>query len=143
MRSIPLALEIARKMEEVCPEAYIINYTNPEGAQCFAIQEYSKIRCFGLCHGTPDTAYELAKEVFKVEPDRFCYEAAGVNHLTWFTKMIIDGENVYLRLQDALVSSGYAQKEPISSDLFRVFGLYPSPALPHNFSSPKGCAPQN
>jgi len=131
LRSIPLALEITRKMEDVCPEAYIINYTNPEGAQCFAIQEYSKIRCFGLCHGTPDTAQELAKDVFKVEPDRFRYEAAGVNHLTWFTKMTIDGEDVYPRLEGALAESGYAQKEPISSTLFRVFGLYPAPGDRH------------
>jgi len=131
MRSIPLALEIAHKMEEVCPEAYIINYTNPEGAQCFAIQEYSEIRCFGLCHGTPDTAHELANDVFKVEPARFRYEAAGVNHLTWFTKMTIDGEDVYPALKRALAESGYAKKEPISSDLFRIFGLYPAPGDRH------------
>jgi len=131
MRSIPLALEIARKMEELCPYAYIINYTNPEGAQCFAIQKYSKIRCFGLCHGTPDLAEVLAEEVFKVEKHRFRYEAAGVNHLTWFTKMTIDGEDVYPGLKDALISSGYAEKEPISFDLFRIFGLYPSPMDRH------------
>ena len=131
MRSIPLALEITRKMEELCPEAYIINYTNPEGAQCFAIQQYSKIRCFGLCHGTPDTANELAKKVFKVDTSRFRYEAAGVNHLTWFTKMTIDGEDVYPALHDALTSSGYGELEPISSDLYRIFGLYPAPGDRH------------
>jgi len=131
MRSIPLALEIAREMEKKCPEAYIINYTNPEGAQCFAIQEYSKIRCFGLCHGTPDTALMLAEEVFNVEPDRFRYEAAGVNHLTWFTKMTIDGRDAYPRLHDALVKSGFALREPISMDLYRIFGLYPAPGDRH------------
>ena len=131
MRSIPLALEIARKMEEVCPHAYIINYTNPEGAQCYAIQKYSRIRCFGLCHGTPDMAHDLAVEVFNVDPANFCYEAAGVNHLTWFTKMTINGEDVYPKLKDALISSGFAKKEPISFDLYRIFGLYPSPADRH------------
>ncbi|GHV13889.1 alpha-glucosidase/alpha-galactosidase [Spirochaetia bacterium] len=131
MRSIPVALDIAHKMEEVCPEAYIVNYTNPEGAQCFAIQEYSKIRCFGLCHGTPDTAHALASEVFKVDPSRFRFEAAGVNHLTWFTKMTVDGVDVYPRLKDALESSGFAAKEPISADLLRVFGLYPAPRDRH------------
>lgn len=131
MRSIPVALEIARKMEEACPEAYIINYTNPEGAQCFAIQEYSKIRCFGLCHGTPNMARSLAKEVFKIDPARFRYEAAGVNHLTWFTKMTIDGEDVYPRLEKALTDSGFAKKEPISHDLYRIFGLYPAPQDRH------------
>ncbi|MDR1419046.1 MAG: hypothetical protein LBI86_01610 [Treponema sp.] len=131
MRSIPVALEIAREMERVCPDAWIINYTNPEGAQCFAIQEYSAIQCFGLCHGTPDTALVLAEEVFAVERSRFRYEAAGVNHLTWFTKMTIDGEDVYPRLPAALEKSAYDKKEPVSADLFRVFGLYPAPGDRH------------
>jgi alpha-galactosidase len=131
LRSIPLALEIAHKMEQVCPEAYIINYTNPEGAQCLAVQAYSKIRTFGLCHGTPGTAAMLAKEVFKVPVERFRYEAGGVNHLTWFTKMTIDGTDVYPRLQEALKKSGLDKQEPVSADLFRVFGLYPAPGDRH------------
>jgi len=126
MRSIPLALEIAHKMEKVCPHAYIINYTNPEGAQCYAIQKYSKIRCFGLCHGAPNQAERLINTVFKVDPHRFRYEAAGINHLNWFTKMTIDGEDVYPKLEDALISSGFAGEMPIGLNLFRVFGLYPA-----------------
>jgi alpha-galactosidase len=131
LRSIPLALDIAHKMEEVCPEAYIINYPNPEGAQCLAIQAYSKIRCFGLCHGTPDTARDLAEKVFGVSPERLKYEAAGVNHLTWFTRLSIDGEDVYPKLREALETSGFGQKEQVSRDLYRIFGLYPAPGDRH------------
>ena len=126
MRTIPLTLEITRKMEEVCPHAYIINYTNPEGAQCYAIQKYSKVRCFGLCHGAPDQGRRLADVVFKVDPCRFRYEAAGVNHLNWFTRMSIDGKDVYPELEDALITSGFAEEMPINLKLFRVFGLYPA-----------------
>ena len=131
MRSIPLALEIAHEMEKVCPEAYIINYTNPEGAQCLAIQKYSKIKSFGLCHGTPDTARDLATKVFKVDPERFSYEAAGINHITWFTKMEIDGKDVYPELQRHLDETGYGKFEQISQELFRVFGCYPAPGDRH------------
>ena len=131
LRSIPLALEIAHEMERVCPQAYIINYTNPEGAQCLAIQKYSKIKSFGLCHGTPDTAEALATKVFGIDPSHFAYEAAGVNHLTWFTRMEIDGEDVYPTLQQRLTETGYGRFEQISQDLFRVFGLYPAPGDRH------------
>ncbi len=131
LRSIPLCLEIAHEMEHVCPEAYIINYTNPEGAQCLAIQKYSGIRSFGLCHGTPDTARDLAEQVFRVDPRCFAFEAAGVNHLTWFTRMEIDGQDVYPRLWDALAETGYGDKEQISRDLYRIFGLYPAPGDRH------------
>ena len=131
MRSIPLAVEIAREMEKVCPEAYIINYTNPEGAQCLAIQKYSKIRSFGLCHGTPNTAAMLARDVFHVEPEKFHYEAAGVNHLTWFTRMEIDGKDVYPELKQRLDETGVGKSEQISYDLLRIFGLYCAPGDRH------------
>lgn len=131
LRSIPLAVEIAREMEKVCPHAYIINYTNPEGAQCLAIQKYTSIKSFGLCHGTPDTAAALAENVFEVSPEQLFYRAAGVNHLTWFTDLSIDGQDVYPQLKDKLISSGYAEKEPVSFELYKVFGLYCAPGDRH------------
>lgn len=131
LRTIPLALEIAHEMERVCPEAYIINYTNPEGAQCLAIQKYSRIRSFGLCHGTPDTAKALASEVFQVPLERLHYEAAGVNHLTWFTKLEIDGKDVYPLLRQRLKETAFGKREQVSNDLLRVFGLYPAPGDRH------------
>lgn len=131
LRTIPFTMELVREMERVCPLGYAINYVNPEGAQCLAIQKYSKIRAFGLCHGTPDTARDLARYVFRVEPERFHYEAAGVNHLTWFTRMAIDGKDAYPDLRRALTESGYAKKEPISFDLMDIFSLYPAPGDRH------------
>ncbi|NLM86860.1 MAG: alpha-glucosidase/alpha-galactosidase [Clostridiales bacterium] len=131
LRSIPLAVEIAKAMEKACPHAYIINYTNPEGAQCLAIQKYTNIKSFGLCHGTPDTAAELAEKVFGVKPEKLAYRAAGVNHLTWFTDLNIDGKDVYPQLEEKLLSSGFAKKEPVSFQLMKVFGLYSAPGDRH------------
>lgn len=131
LRSIPVALEIAHIMERLCPGAYIINYTNPEAAQCLAIQKYSGIACFGLCHGTPDTAGKLAAEVFHVSPERLMYQAGGVNHLTWFTDLRINGADVYPVLCRRLAETGYEKEEPVSSELYRIFGLYPAPGDRH------------
>lgn len=131
LRSIPVALDIAHEMERVCPDAYIVNFTNPEGAQCLAIEKYSNIKVFGLCHGTPGVARSLAKNVFGVDPSRFSYEAAGVNHLTWFTSMQIDGKDVYPELQQHLESTEYGKEMQVSRDLYRVFGLYPAPEDRH------------
>jgi len=66
-----------------------------------------------------------------VDPARLSYRAGGVNHLTWFTDLTIDGEDVYPRLFQMLSESGYASKEPVSFDLFRIFGLYPAPGDRH------------
>lgn len=131
LRTIPVIIDIAHEMERVCPDAWIINYANPEGAMCLALQKYTKIKNFGLCHGTPDMANRLAEEVFGVERERFTYRAAGINHLTWFTDMRIDGEDVYPLLKEKLRTSGFVRKEPISEQLYRIYGLYPAPGDRH------------
>lgn len=131
LRTIPVVLDIAHEMEKRCPDAWVINYSNPEGAVCLALQKYSKVKSFGLCHGTPDTARELAVDVFKVEPERLQFRAAGINHLTWFTELAIDGKDVYPQLMEKLRESGMDKKEPISTDLFRIYGLYPAPGDRH------------
>ena len=131
LRTIPVIVDIAKEMEKVCPDAWMINYTNPEGAVCLALQKYTKIRNFGLCHGTPDTAKWLAKKVFDVDFSRFSYTAAGINHFTWFLQMEIDGKDVYPLLREKLVESGMNKKEPISTELFDIYGCYPAPGDRH------------
>jgi alpha-galactosidase len=131
LRTIPVVIEIAREMEKRCPEAWVINYSNPEGAVCLALQKYTKIKSFGLCHGTPDTAHWLANNVYKVSPERLKYRAAGINHLTWFTELSIDGKDVYPELMNKLRESGMDKAEPISAELFHTFGLYPAPGDRH------------
>lgn len=131
LRTIPVIVDIAKEMEKVCPDAWMINYTNPEGAVCLALQRYTKIRSFGLCHGTPDTAAWLAERVFGVDKSRFAYTAAGINHFTWFLQMEIDGKDVYPQLRQKLAESGMDKKEPISTELYDIYGCYPAPGDRH------------
>lgn len=131
IRNVPVVYEIAREMEKVCPDAWAINYSNPEGALCLAIEKYTKIRTFGLCHGTPDTVRTLARRVFGVDEARVRYRAAGINHLTWITDLTIDGKDAYPQLRDRLIESGFADEEPISFELFSRYGLYPAPGDRH------------
>ena len=131
IRNVPVVYEVCRAMEQHAPEAWVINYSNPEGALCLAIEKYTKIRAFGLCHGTPDTVRDLAANVFRVPADSLKYRAAGVNHLTWITQLEIGGVDVYPDLPGLLKETGYDKKEPISAQLFDVFGLYPAPGDRH------------
>ena len=131
LRNVPVVYEIAKTMEKVSPDAWIINYSNPEGALCLAISKYTNIKTFGLCHGTPDTVRTLASKVYKIAPEKLQYSAAGINHLTWITKLEIDGENVYPQLRGLLDESGFTTEEPISTQLFDIFGLYPAPGDRH------------
>ena len=131
LRNAPVVVEIAKEMERVCPNAWAINYSNPEGALSLAIEKYTSIRTFGLCHGTPDTIKKIAEEVFGADMRRVDYNAAGVNHLTWITSLHIDGEDVYPTLAQRMRAAGFDKKEPISFALFELFGLYPAPGDRH------------
>ena len=131
IRNVPIAYEIAKAMEKIAPDAWIINYSNPEGSICLAIEKYTGIRTFGLCHGTPDTVKELARHVYQVPEDKLKFRAAGVNHLTWITQLEIDGKDVYPELAEKLVETGYDKQEPISAELLNIYGLYPAPGDRH------------
>ncbi|MCL1793872.1 MAG: alpha-glucosidase/alpha-galactosidase [Oscillospiraceae bacterium] len=131
LRNVPVVHSIAKRMEQVAPDAWIINYSNPEGALCLAISKYTNMKTFGLCHGTPDTVRTLAANVYKVDPSELVYGAAGINHLTWITKLEIDGADVYPKLRGLLEETGFDKNEPISSQLFDIFGLYPAPGDRH------------
>ena len=131
LRNVPVVYNIAKAMEKVSPDAWVINYSNPEGALCLAISKYTNINTFGLCHGTPGTVNMLANKVYKVEPGKLRYSAAGINHLTWITKLEIDGENVYPKLRKLLEETGMDKGEPISAQLLDIFGLYPAPGDRH------------
>ncbi len=131
LRNVPVVVEVAREMERVSPSAWAINYSNPEGALCLAIEQYTRIRTFGLCHGTPDTVKKLAERVYKVPAQDLSYTAAGINHLTWITGLSINGEDVYPQLPKLLYESGLAQEEPISAQLYDIYGLYPAPGDRH------------
>jgi len=83
LRAMRAMAPIARTMERICPDALLLNYTNPMHKVCDAITTLSKTRCFGLCHGVwmgmEQVAYILDKPVHEME-----MEACGINHFSWF-----------------------------------------------------------
>ena len=127
VRNVPVVLEVCRELEKVSPEAWAINYSNPEGALALALEVYTNIKTFSLCHGTPGTAAMLANRAFGVSPDRLKFSAGGINHLTWLTELKLDGVDVYPILKEKLIACGLDKEEPISFELLNIFGRYPAP----------------
>jgi len=131
IRNVPVVYEIAKEMEKICPDAWAINYSNPEGSLCLAIEKYTKIRTFGLCHGLPNLIESLAEVVFKVEPERAKFRGGGINHMTWITELTVDGVDAYPTLREKIIESGWDKHEPISVQIYDWFGLYPGPQDRH------------
>src|SRR5579859_966414 len=95
LRTIPVLLAIAHDMQQLCPDAWLINFTNPSGLVTEALQRYAPaVRSVGLCNGPLNLAMRIARQ-FACDPAAVRLQYAGLNHLSWVTGTTIEGEDVW------------------------------------------------
>ena len=105
LRTVPVLLDIARDMREVCPNALMLQYVNPMAINCWALNELAPdIRHVGLCHSVQGTAFELSKDL-GVDYKSLRYQCAGINHMAFYTRFereLPDGtrEDLYPKLKE-------------------------------------------
>lgn len=129
LRHIPATLEICRDMEDLCPGAWLINFTNPMSAVCMAVTRETGVRTVGLCHGIYGTKRFLAGYL-GAPPEQLTATAGGINHLTWIVDLRLNGFDAYPILRETLAKKGPGG-QPISFLLCKLYGLYPSPGDRH------------
>ncbi|MGO4179918.1 6-phospho-beta-glucosidase [Paenibacillus sp. TAF43_2] len=107
LRTIPVLLEICKDMEELCPEAWLLNFTNPAGMVTEAIHKHSRIKSIGLCN-SPIAAYKWLSSLYQVPIEQIQCEFAGLNHLHWISSITVNGES---KLDELLNNQdGYSAK---------------------------------
>lgn len=129
LRHIPVTIEFCRDMEELCPDAWLFNFTNPMTAICRAARKVTNIKIVGLCHGIFGTRRFLA-DYLGVQINDFHVQAAGINHFTWIYDMRHNGEYAYPLLRQKYAEVG-PKTQPVSFQLCEIYGLYPSPGDRH------------
>ncbi len=98
LRTIPVFLDILRDMRELCPQAVMLNYTNPMSMMCLAAgRAVPEIPVVGLCHSVQGSSHQLAGYA-GVPYDEMEWDCAGINHLAWFTKAKHKGEDLYKKV---------------------------------------------
>ena len=126
LRTIPLILDIARDMEELCSGAIFINFSNPESRIILALGRYTRIQSVGLCHGIFMGQHDMS-QIMGLPTERLDVWAAGLNHFQWFlgVRDRQTGEDLYplLKGKETEYDPSF---NPLSRRLFRAFGLYPS-----------------
>lgn len=133
LRMIPAMVDIARDVMDICPDALFFNYANPMTANCSAVRKATGADMVGLCHGVFHIGHFLADKL-GVEHDRLKYTAVGLNHLTWFTELRVDGCDAMEHLQKIgeavlnsdLVKTDPASVSPFSWQLLKLFGAFPA-----------------
>jgi alpha-galactosidase len=98
LRTIPVLLDVRRDMEDLCPEAVLLQYVNPMAMLCWAAARGSSIRTVGLCHSVQGTARDLAADL-DVPAEEVEYVCAGINHLAFYLELRHDGRDLYPELR--------------------------------------------
>jgi 6-phospho-beta-glucosidase len=123
LRTIPVMLELARDMVEVCPDAWLINYTNPSGIVAEALGKHSQVRYVGLCSG-PKGWIEAILGRMGVDPKRANVDWIGLNHLGFATRVWVDGKDVTAQAVEAV-----ADHWSVDGDWLRALGAIPATYL--------------
>lgn len=95
LRTVPVMLDIARKMETLCPDAWLINFSNPSGIVAQALLVHSKIKMVGLCNNPVNMLRDIEETINTRE---FDYDYVGLNHLSWITSVRLAGEDILNRM---------------------------------------------
>ena len=131
LRTIPSMLAIGRDMAELCPQAWLLNYTNPMAMLVWATYAGTPLqRVVGLCPSLRNTAVELA-ELVGVPFSRVTWQGAGINHQAWVMRLESDGEDLLPRVRAACAADPEGIGRRARAELFRRLGAYPSESSEH------------
>ena len=132
LRTIPVMLGIAKDMERYCPNAVMLNYTNPMVMLCRAMQRETSITLTGLCHSVQGTAEMLAKWI-GAPMSEITYTCAGINHMAWYLDYKWKGEDAYPLIRKAITERPEVYNEEIvRNEMFLNLDRYVTESSGHN-----------
>jgi alpha-galactosidase len=130
LRTIPVLLDICDELDDLAPDALLLNYVNPMAANCWAVDAGSGRTHVGLCHSVQGTSEMLARWAgAPYEQVRFL--CAGINHQAWFLDFRTANEDLYPRLRLAIEQPGPQAEEPVRTDLMKYFGYFVTESSGH------------
>jgi alpha-galactosidase len=131
LRTIPFMQAMVSDMRAVCPDALLLNYTNPMSSLTWAVYDaFPGQRVVGLCHNVQYTALALA-DYLGVAPERLSYDCAGINHMTWFLRLEVDGQDAYPALRRAAENPAIFARDRVRFELLRQLGWFVSESSEH------------
>jgi alpha-galactosidase len=131
LRTFPVLAGIAADMTEVCPDAWLLNYTNPMAMNVSYLHQVApRLKVLGLCHSVYWTMVGLC-ELIDVPFAETSYWSAGVNHQAWVLRWERAGQNLY-PLLDARIAADPELRRRVRIDMYRRLGYYPTETSEHS-----------
>jgi len=131
LRTIPSWLDILRDAEELCPDAYVLNYTNPMSMMMLATFRASRMKAVGLCHSVQGTSMMLA-DYLGIPYSELDWRCAGINHMAWFTELTHLRKDMYPKLKKmAREDRELYERDPVKFEVLFHFGYFVTESSGH------------
>ena len=131
LRTAPPMLEICRDIEKYCPNAVVLNYTNPMAMLCRYLQTLTNLQITGLCHSVQGTAEMLAYYIGADMSD-VTYTCAGINHQAFYIEYKVKGEDAYPAIRKAMEDPKILNEEQVRNEMFLKLDYYVTESSGHN-----------
>ena len=128
LRTIPVMLDLCRDMEELCPQAWLINFTNPSGIVTEAVLNHTRIKTLGLCNVPVGMQYDIAEQYGCPVEEVYC-DFVGLNHLLWARKVYVHGDDVTAEVLASAHEHDEIMKNipdiSVGADFYQSLGVLP------------------
>jgi len=130
LRTIPVLLDMCAEMEDVCPDAWLLNYVNPMAMNCWAVNRATAIKNVGLCHSVQGTAEQLAHDI-GVPVAEINYLCAGINHLAFYLRFERDGQDIYPLIRQVIDEGRVPDWNRVRYEALRHLGYFVTESSEH------------
>ncbi len=131
LRTGPVQHQFFRDMEELCPDAWVLNHTNPMAMLSWLHLVDSSMKYVGLCHSVQGTTEKLAR-IIDVPYEDVSYWVAGINHQAWVLEFMRGHEDLYPRIREVLEDPEVVQGDTVRFEMMRHFGYFVTESTRHN-----------
>jgi alpha-galactosidase len=131
LRTGPVQHQFFRDMEELCPDAFVLNHTNPMAMLTWLHSIDSTIRNVGLCHSVQGTTRKLAR-IIDVPYEKVSYLVAGINHQSWVLALKRGKEDLYPQVRAAAADPAKTEGDLVRFEMMKHFGYFPTESTRHN-----------
>jgi alpha-galactosidase len=130
LRTGPTWLDILHDTEQLCPQAWVLNYTNPMSILTLAALKGRAMRTVGLCHSVQGTSRHLAGYL-NIPFEELKWRCAGINHNAWFTELSHNGKDMYPRLREVAQDPEIYERDPVRFEMMLYFGAFVTESSGH------------
>lgn len=131
LRTIPVILDFARDMEEVCPDAWFLNYANPMAILTGAMLRATAVKTVGLCHSVQVCAKDLLKAL-GMDTENVQWKIAGINHQAWLLEITRNGKNLYPEIKERALKRKTPHDDMVRYEIMKRFGYYLTESSEHS-----------